>query len=97
MSANPKDLAPVRAESPSNMTAAYWLEAMNEVGVEYLFCNMGTDHAPIIETMAQWRKEGKPFPKVILTPHENTAMHMAIGYYRMTGRAQAVLVHVDAG
>ena len=97
MSADPKDLAPMRVESPSNMTAAYWLEAMNEVGVEYLFCNMGTDHAPIIETMAQWQVEGKPFPKVILTPHENTAMHMAIGYYRMTGKAQAVLVHVDAG
>ncbi|HAC33761.1 MAG TPA: thiamine pyrophosphate-requiring protein [Gammaproteobacteria bacterium] len=97
MSADPKDLAPQRAESPDNMTAAYWLEAMNEVGVDYLFCNMGTDHAPIIETMAQWQQQGKKFPKVILTPHENTAMHMAIGYYRMTGRAQAVLVHVDAG
>ncbi|HCZ48990.1 MAG TPA: acetolactate synthase, partial [Gammaproteobacteria bacterium] len=78
------------------MTASYWLEAMNEMGIDYLFCNMGTDHAPIIETMAQWRKEGRKYPQVILCPHENTAVHMAIGYYRATGRAQAVLVHVDA-
>ncbi|MEC9342050.1 MAG: thiamine pyrophosphate-requiring protein [Pseudomonadota bacterium] len=97
MSANPKEIAPARAESPTNMTASYWLEAMNEVGVEYLFCNMGTDHAPIIETMAQWRAEGRKYPEVILCPHENTALHMAAGYYRMTGKAQAVLVHVDAG
>ena len=86
-----------RASSPSNMAASYWLEAMNEIGVEYMFCNLGTDHAPIIETMAQWQAEGKPFPKVILCPHENVAMHMAAGYTRCTGRAQAVLVHVDAG
>jgi acetolactate synthase-1/2/3 large subunit len=97
MSANPKSVLPQREQSPTNMTASYWLEAMNEIGVDYLFCNMGTDHAPIIETMAQWRKEGRKYPQVILCPHENTAVHMAIGYYRATGRAQAVLVHVDAG
>ena len=27
----------------------------------------------------------------------NTAMHMAAGYAMVTGRGQAVLVHVDAG
>lgn len=97
MSANPKDIAPARAASPLNMTANYWLEALNEIGVDYLFCNLGTDHAPIIETMAQWRAVGKKYPRVILCPHENTAMHMAVGYYRMTGKVQAVLVHVDAG
>src|SRR5690606_14077511 len=37
------------------------------------------------------------YPKVILCPHENTAVHMAAGYAIATGRGQAVLVHVDAG
>lgn len=92
-----KSQSPKREQSPSNMTASYWLEGMNEIGVDYLFCNLGTDHAPIIEAMAQWRQQGRKYPTVILCPHENTAVHMALGYYRATGRAQAVLVHVDAG
>ena len=34
---------------------------------------------------------------MILCPHEIVAVHMAGGYALATGRAQAVLVHVDAG
>ncbi len=33
-------------------TAYYFLEGITEVGIDYLFCNLGTDHAPIIEEMA---------------------------------------------
>jgi acetolactate synthase-1/2/3 large subunit len=78
-------------------TSHYFLEGLNEIGIEYLFCNLGTDHAPLIEEMAHWRKHGRALPKTILCPHENTAMHMAGGYAMATGRGQAVLVHVDAG
>ena len=78
-------------------TAFYFLQALNEVGIEYLFCNFGTDHAPLIEELARFNANGLQAPKVILCPHENVAMHMAGGYAQMTGRGQAVLVHVDAG
>jgi len=78
-------------------TAHYFLEGLNELGIEYLFCNLGTDHAPLIEEMARWRREGRKAPATLLCPHENTAMHMAAGYAMVTGRGQAVLVHVDAG
>lgn len=78
-------------------TSHYFLEGLNEIGVEYLFCNLGTDHAPLIEEMARWGREGRRFPATILCPHENTAMHMAAGYANVTGRGQAVIVHVDAG
>jgi acetolactate synthase-1/2/3 large subunit len=78
-------------------TAHYVLEGLNEIGVEYLFCNLGTDHAPLIEEMARRRRLGLRMPKTILCPHENTAVHMAAGYAIATGRGQAVLVHVDAG
>ena len=73
------------------------LQALSEIGVEYLFCNFGTDHAPIIEELARFQADGLRAPKVILCPHENVAIHMAGGYARMTGRGQAVVVHVDAG
>ena len=62
-----------------------------------MFSNLGTDHVSLIETLARWRRDGRADPKVILCPHENVAIHMAGGYAAMTGRGQAVLVHVDAG
>ena len=73
------------------------LQGLVDLGIEYLFCNLGTDHAPLIEEMAHWREQGRAFPKLILCPPENTAVHMAGGYAVATGRGQAVLVHVDAG
>jgi acetolactate synthase I/II/III large subunit len=78
-------------------TAYYLLEGLKETGIEYLFCNLGTDHAPIIEEMAHRRQRGEAMPKIVRCPHENTAAHMAAGYALVTGRGQAVLVHVDVG
>src|SRR5690349_21262212 len=79
-------------------SAAYFLlEGLNEIGVDYLFCNFGTDHAPIIEELANRKQRGEPVPKTIRCAHENTAAHMAAGYALMTGRGQGVLVHVDVG
>jgi len=85
------------AQVELHSTAHYFLEGLNELGIEYLFCNLGTDHAPLIEEMARWRKDGRAFPRTILCPHENVAVHMAAGYAIATGRGQGVLVHVDAG
>jgi len=78
-------------------TAYYLLEGLKEVGIDYLFCNFGTDHAPIIEEMAHRRKLGEAMPKVVRCPHENTAAHMAAGFALVTGRGQGVMVHVDVG
>src|SRR5271167_2717666 len=78
-------------------TAYYLIEGLNEIGIEYLFCNLGTDHVPIIEEMAHRRRRGEAVPKIVRCPHENTAAHMAAGYAIVTGRGQGVLVHVDVG
>jgi len=78
-------------------TAHYLLEALVDLGVDYIFANLGTDHVSLIEEIARWDKEGRRRPDVILCPHEVVAVHMAGGYALATGRAQAVLVHVDAG
>ncbi len=83
--------------SAAHSTAFYFLQALNEIGIEYLFCTFGTDHAPLIEELARFQAEGLQAPKIILCPHENVAVHMAGGYAQITGRGQAVLVHVDAG
>ena len=78
-------------------TAHYFLEGLVELGVDYIFANLGTDHVSLIEEIARWDKEGRKHPEMILCPHEVVAVHMAGGYALATGRGQAVLVHVDAG
>src|SRR5258706_16423062 len=78
-------------------TSHYFLEGLNDIGVEYLFSNFGTDHAPLIEEMARWKKDGRRYPKVLNCPHENTAMHMPAGFSMATGRGQAGMVDVNAG
>jgi acetolactate synthase I/II/III large subunit len=77
--------------------AHYFLEGLVDLGVDYIFANLGTDHVSLIEEMARWDKEGRKHPEVILCPHEVVAVHMAGGYALATGKSQAVLVHVDAG
>jgi acetolactate synthase-1/2/3 large subunit len=78
-------------------TAHHFLEALVDLGIDYIFANLGTDHVSLIEEIARWDSEGRRHPEVILCPHEAIAVHMAAGYAFATGRGQAVLVHVDAG
>jgi acetolactate synthase-1/2/3 large subunit len=73
------------------------LDALVEAGVEYLFANFGSDHPGLIEAIAVARAAGRPCPKVITAPTEMVAMSAAHGYAQASGRAQAVLVHVDCG
>src|SRR5688572_28850528 len=85
------------ANVASYSAANYFIEGINEVGIDYLFSNMGTDHAPIIEAFAGRKRRGQKTPQIVVCPHENTAIHMAGGYAMVTGRGQGVLVHVDVG
>jgi acetolactate synthase-1/2/3 large subunit len=82
---------------PDFAAAYYLLEGLSEIGIDYLFCNFGTDHAPIIDEMAHRRNRGEVMPGIVRCPHENSAAHMAGGYALVTGRGQGVLVHVDVG
>src|ERR1700709_501738 len=77
--------------------AHYFLEGLVDLGVDYIFANLGNDHVSLIEEMARWDSEGRTHPQMILCPHEIVAVHMAGGYELASGRGQAVFVHVDAG
>jgi acetolactate synthase-1/2/3 large subunit len=77
--------------------AHFFLEGLVDLGVEYIFANLGTDHVSLIEELARWDREGRKHPQIILCPHEVVAVHMAGGYALATGKGQAVFVHVDAG
>jgi acetolactate synthase-1/2/3 large subunit len=77
--------------------ASALIEALVDAGVSYLFVNLGSDHPGIVEALAQARATGKPVPRVVTCPNEMVALTCAQGYAQITGRAQAVLVHVDCG
>jgi len=77
--------------------AEAFVEMLNNNGVEYIFLNSGTDVFPILEATQRMMEQERTVPKIILCIDETTAMFAAHGYYQNTGRAQAVLVHVDAG
>lgn len=81
----------------SHSAAHYFLEGLVDLGVDYIFANLGTDHVSLIEEIALWDKQGRKHPQIILCPHEIVAVHMAGGYALATGKGQAVFVHVDAG
>ncbi len=66
-------------------------------GVDYLFANAGTDFAPLIEALAKAQALGTPAPIPVTCPHENTAQHLAIGHYLVSGRPQLTMHHVNVG
>lgn len=77
--------------------ADVYLHLLADRGVDYLFANAGTDFAPIVEALAKAEALGTPHPQPITCPHENTAQHMAIGYYLVTRRPQLTMHHVNVG
>lgn len=83
--------------STDRSAGALLLDALREAGVTHLFANFGSDHPAIIEALAQDRDDGIDTPRVILCPHEYTALSAAHGCAAVTGEPQAVFVHTDVG
>ena len=73
------------------------LDALTEAGVSYIFANFGSDHPGLIEAIAEAAALGRRAPMVITCPNEMVALSAAHGYAQATGRAQAVVVHVECG
>ncbi len=67
-------------------TGTAFLEALLETGVEYVFCNLGSDHTSIVEAYAAARRAGKKVPQFITAPHEMVAMTVAHGYAQASGQ-----------
>jgi acetolactate synthase-1/2/3 large subunit len=79
------------------MTAESFLTRLADRGVEYVLANAGTDFAPIIEALSRNPGSNRKYPRVITVPHENVAVSMAHGYYRVSGKPAVVMVHVTVG
>jgi acetolactate synthase-1/2/3 large subunit len=88
-------MAPSRPEVTT--VAEAYLALLKARGIDYLFANAGTDFAPIIEGLSRGAGAGLDMPLPLVIPHETAAVAMAHGYYLVTGRPQAVMVHVNVG
>ena len=82
-------------------TSSAMLSALREAGVQYLFVNLGSDHSAFMEAYAIARASPQggesPYPQPITCPNEMVALSAAHGFAAVSGRAQAVLVHVECG
>jgi acetolactate synthase-1/2/3 large subunit len=87
--------SPSTPSSTPRTGAADLLLGLKSSGIDYLFANAGTDFPPIIEAFASLPADQVPTPVVV--PHETASVAMAHGYYLVTGRPQATMVHVNVG
>src|SRR5262245_66299084 len=74
-----------------------YMALLADRGIDYWFANAGTDFAPVVETLPKAQVLETKVPTPVTCPHENTAMHMAIGDFLVSGNPQAVEVHVNVG
>jgi acetolactate synthase-1/2/3 large subunit len=86
---------PVQSQ-PATAAEAY-VGLLAARGVEYLFANGGTDFAPVVEAYARGKGLGWRMPEPVIVPHENMGVAMAHGHTMVSGRAQAMMVHVGMG
>ncbi|MCJ8309767.1 MAG: thiamine pyrophosphate-requiring protein [Hyphomicrobiales bacterium] len=70
---------------------------LKALGVDYVFANSGTDFPPIIKGLIDARQKGINLPTAVTVPHEHVALGMAHGYYQISGKAQAVMLHTNVG
>jgi acetolactate synthase-1/2/3 large subunit len=83
--------------NPPRIAAEDYLDALAAHGITHLFCNPGTDFAPIVEAFSRAARSNRPVPTPMVVPHENTAVGMAHGYTMVTGQPQAVMLHTNVG
>jgi acetolactate synthase I/II/III large subunit len=84
-------------EVNADNTAQAFLELLALRGIDCFFGNAGTDFASIVDAFSKRKAEGKNTPVPVTVPHEIPLVSMAYGYYLLTGRVQAAMVHVGVG
>jgi acetolactate synthase-1/2/3 large subunit len=86
-----------RSQAMKQNGAEVLVEVLEAQGVEHLFCSPIAVWAPLWEALARREAEGKKSPHYWNCRHEELAVGLAIGYYKRTGRPQAVLLPAGLG
>jgi len=72
------------------------LRVLRSMGVERIFASPGSDWAPLWEALARPYAAGE-VPEYISSRHEETAVGMATGYAKATGKLPAIVIHTTVG
>jgi len=72
------------------------LRTLRRMGVEKIFASPGSDWAPLWEALAKPSAAGD-IPEYLSSRHEETAIAMASGYTKLTGKLSAVVLHTTVG
>jgi thiamine pyrophosphate-dependent acetolactate synthase large subunit-like protein len=71
------------------------LRMLGAMGVERIFASPGSDWAPLWEALE--RPHSEAVPQYVSVRHEETAVAMASGYSKSTGKLPAVVLHTTVG
>jgi acetolactate synthase-1/2/3 large subunit len=71
------------------------LRALHAMGVERIYASPGSDWAPVWEALAGAR--ASEVPEYLSVRHEETAVAMANGYAKASGKLPAVVLHTTVG
>ena len=77
--------------------AEAFLQILGRTGVEYIFASPGSEWVPVWESLAKPRPEDERVPRYLSSRHEETAVGMASGYAKATGKLPAVMIHTTVG
>src|SRR3974390_2730879 len=72
------------------------LRTLRRMGVEKIFASPGSDWAPLWEALAS-PSAREEFPEYLSSRHEETAIAMASGYAKATGKLPAVVLPTTVG
>jgi acetolactate synthase-1/2/3 large subunit len=72
------------------------LRVLAAMGVERIFASPGSDWAPLWEALAARTAPGE-VPQYLSSRHEETAVAMAVGYAKATGKLPVVVLHTTVG
>ena len=81
------DAGPRQQRGPVDNVSDGYIELLNAHAVDYIFINPGTDTAPILESIAKFKAQGRRTPELVLCLHESVAMAAAHGYFMVSGKA----------
>lgn len=74
-----------------------FLRLLAGMGVERIFASPGSEWSPVWEYLAKPYPQAERIPIYLSTRHEETAMGMASGYAKATGKLPAVMIHTTVG
>jgi acetolactate synthase-1/2/3 large subunit len=84
-------------DGPRTISGAHaLLRTLRRMGVEKIFASPGSDWAPLWEALAA-PSAREEFPEYVSSRHEETAIAMASGWSKSTGKLPAVVLHTTVG